>query len=101
LSSIFVESDDKLIRSLWCDGVLMPYFEWQFTKKRVNNTRRIETKAWIGRIRGEQWLFDLTIHFGKYSLRRYARGTSLEDCLPDIDDIVVDFGKKYIEIFMR
>ena len=101
ITSVLEESDDKQIRSLWCDGILMPHKKSLVTKKSVNDTRRIETKAWIGHGSRKQCLFDLILRFEKYSLRRYAKGNNLEDCLPGIEDLFVDFENKRIELFMR
>lgn len=101
LTSVLEEPNDKQIRSLWCDGILMPYIEIQLTKKSVNDTRKIETKAWIGQGPSKQCLFDLILRFGKYSLRRYAKGNNLKDCLPGSENISVDFENKRMELFMR
>lgn len=45
--------------------------------------------------------FDVVIHFGKYSLRRYAKGSSLDDCFPPVDDtdaVKIDLDKELIEL---
>ncbi|MBX0290625.1 hypothetical protein K3G63_09265 [Hymenobacter sp. HSC-4F20] len=79
LSEAFRESEQKEIKSLWCDGVLLPILESQLTKKSVNDTREVRTSAFIGC--GDTHKFELIICFGKYSLRRYAKEKSLLDCL--------------------
>lgn len=84
------------------DGVLMPFVERQLSKKHVNDTRRIETHAWALTSKGDV-KFDLVIYFGKLSLRRYARGSRLNDCLPPFDSpdhISVDFEKEKIELHL-
>jgi hypothetical protein len=46
----------------------------------------------------------MTIRFGKYSLRRYAKGKSLIDCIPSeetMDWIDIDIDKKTIELRLR
>ena len=87
----------------WCDGVShLPLYESQLTKKSVNDTRKIETQAWLGLTGQDE--YKMIIRFGKYSLRRYARGTSLIDCIPSeetMDWIDIDIGDKIIEIWLK
>jgi len=92
--------DHPLAETCWMDGVLMPFVERQLSKKHVNDTRRIETQAWALTNKGDV-RFDLLIYFGRYSLRRYAKGSALDDCLPPINDteaIKIDFEKDLIEL---
>lgn len=99
LMSAMSTFDHKLARSCWMDGVLMPFVEL-LSKKRINDTRKIETHVWALTGKGDI-KFDLIIYFGKYSLRRYAKGSSLDDCLPLLDStdhISVDFEKERIEL---
>ena len=51
----------------------------------MNDTRQISGVGvvFLGNQNGSDILYDMTIKFGKYSLRRYAKGTSLVDCIPD------------------
>jgi hypothetical protein len=102
LTKTFAHADDKFIQKLWCDGILMPIIESQTSKKSVNDTRKIVTKAWIGS--DGQREYEMRVKLGKYSLRRYARGTSLEDCVPSentMDWITIDLGKRIIEIQLK
>ena len=71
--------DHPLATACWIDGVLIPFIERPLSKKHVNDTRRIETHAWALTNKGDV-KFDLVIYFRKYSLRRYARGSALDDC---------------------
>ena len=71
LCETFRNSRQKEIRSLWCDGIVYNYN----SKRTVNNKRKIETMAWIG-LEGQDE-FKMIIKFGKYSLRRYAKGCLL------------------------
>ena len=99
LTKTFEKSE---IKGFWCDGVLMPSIESQLTKKSVNDTRQITTKAWLGY--DGQGEYEMTIHFGQYSLRRYANGTSLTDCLPSEDSsdwVTLDIEKKTIELQLK
>jgi hypothetical protein len=82
------------------DGVVMPFVERQLSKKHVNDTRRIETHAWAMTNKGNV-KFDVVIYFRNASLRRYARGSALDDCFPPFDDasaVKIDFEKELIEL---
>lgn len=101
LTWTFANSEDKTLRGFWCDGVSMPV-ESQLTKKNVNDTREIITKAWLGY--DEPGEFKMTIKFGECSLRRYAKGANLADCLPSTDMlewISLDLNKKTIELQLK
>jgi hypothetical protein len=101
LLSAMKKCDHKLAFSCWIDGVTMPFIEKQLTKKSVNDTRKIETTVWTLTDKGDI-LFELFIYFGKYSLRRYAKGTNLKDCLPPLesDHILIDFENERIELHL-
>jgi len=100
LCRTFENSVKEKLRGFWCDGILWhPFIDSKITKKSVNDTRKIETRAWIGKT--GQYEYNMTIRFGKYSLRRYAKGTSLIDCIPSeetMDWIDIDTENKIIEI---
>ena len=85
LTRTFEKSADKKLNGFWCDGVMMPLIESQLKKKRVNDTRQIVTKAWLGF--DGQGEYEMTIKFGQSSLRRYATGSDLVDCLPSEDSL--------------
>ncbi len=105
LCATFRNSHQKAIQFLWCDGVLeLTPSDPQLTRKHVNDTRRIETRAWIGQHKGGQDIYQMTIRFGRYSVRRYAKGKSLTRCLPSentMDWIDIDVDKKTIEVRLR
>ena len=103
LGAMVKNSHQEGIGGLWCDGVYpRDPDDPQLTKKHVNDTRKIETWAYIGKDR--QDIYQMTIRFGKYSLRRYAKGKSLIDCIPSeetMDWIDIDMNKKTIELRLR
>lgn len=102
LTRTFGNSEDKTLRGFWCDGVSMPFIESQLTKKSVNDTRKIVTKAWLGY--DGQTEFEMTIHFGQYSQRHFANGSDLTDCLPgddSMDWIGLDIERKTIELQLK
>ena len=98
---------DKRINSLSCDGILPPWMEKQLSRKSVNDTRQITgiTVFFLGlEQRSGNTVYELTIKFGKYSLRRYAKGTSLIDCIPDpdsTDSINIDAENKKIVLTLK
>jgi hypothetical protein len=80
----------------------MPFIQSQLTKKSVNDTRKIVTKAWLGY--DEQAEFEMIINFGQCSLRRYAKRSDLTDCLPSeesMDWITLDIERKTIELQLK
>jgi hypothetical protein len=102
LGHTFEKSGDKKVYGLWCDGILDPFIEKQLTKKSVNDTKTIVTTAFIGY--DGQAKYEMTIKFGQYSLRRYAKGSSMIDCIPSDDSmdwITVDLENKKIEIRLK
>jgi hypothetical protein len=102
LTRTFNQSDDKDLKGFWCDGILMPTNDLQLTKKNINDKRKIVTKAWLGYDGQDE--YEMTINFGQYSLRRYAKGTELSDCLPNedtMDWVSLDMKSKTIELQLK
>lgn len=102
LRRTFENSGDKRLKGLWCDGVLGPLTEKQLTKQSVNDTKTIVTTAFIGY--DGQGKYEMTIKFGQYSLARYAKGSSIIDCIPSDDSmdwITLDTENKKIEIRLK
>lgn len=88
--------DDRLI-GFWCDGV--NHDPPVKSKKSVNDTRQLVTTAWIGKTGQDE--YKMTIHFGKYSLQCFAKGTDLTDTLPSdqsMDWVDIDPDNRTIEI---
>src|SRR4051812_25715246 len=75
LGRTFENSGDKRLYGLWCDRILNPFTEKQLTKKNINDTKTIVTTAFIGY--DGQGKYEMTIKFGRYSLRRYAKSSSM------------------------
>lgn len=98
LCDIFRNSDKKEIRRLWCDGIVLNYF----SKKIINDKREINTMTWIGE--NGQGEFNMKIKFGKYSLRRYSKGTNMIDCIPSSNSTEwgkIDIENKSIEVQLK
>ncbi|MEK6153986.1 hypothetical protein WIW50_12025 [Flavobacteriaceae bacterium 3-367] len=93
------KSDDPNLKGFWCDGISW-FPDIQSTKKHLNDKRKIETKAWIGK--AGQDVYQATIHFGKKALSNYAKGKELSECIPGLESqaewIEIDVGNKTIEI---
>lgn len=85
LSAAFRNSSDKQIRSLWCDGVKMPFLDSQLTKYNVLHTKQIVTEAFIGS--DGQGLYDMVIVLGQQSLEACINGKSLKNCLPNVESM--------------
>ncbi len=89
------QSNIKELKGWWCDGI----DSQRISKKMINDNRLIETVAWLGKSGQEK--YDLTIHFGKHALRRFAKGTSMNDCVPNSDTtewIDIDLNNNRIDI---
>lgn len=92
------KSNINKLKGWWCDGINSE----RISKKNINDNRKIETVAWLGKSGKEK--YDLTIQFGKRSLRRFAKGTSMIDCIPSPDTmewIDIDLNKNRIEIELK
>jgi hypothetical protein len=97
LSKMLSHSPDEELRRLWCDGV--SHEALNKSKKFVNDTGKIITKAWIGK-NGQQE-YELTMHFGNKAQSRFSRNLSLEECLPPEDAagwIKIDVENKTVEL---
>lgn len=103
LCEAFAKSGSKDLKDYWCDGVSwVPSPTSQLGKKQVNDTRKIVTKAYIGP--DGQDVYEMMIRFGNYALRRYAKGSSLIDCIPSSDSmdwITIHPDQRTIEIRLR
>jgi len=91
-------SNHKLISKYWCDGIEHHYF----SKKYVNDNKKLSTRMWIGN--DGQTEYQTTIEFGKYALRRYARGTDMIDCIPtsNIDAwLEIDTNEKMLKTKLK
>lgn len=100
LGQIFENSNRQDLDGFWCDGISWnPSPGNQLTKKSVNDTKQIVTKAWIGKDGQDE--YQMTIRFGQYALRRYAKGTEMIHCIPSsnsMDWIGLKLNLKTIEL---
>ncbi|MBP1841010.1 hypothetical protein [Formosa algae] len=94
------KSTDPELKGFWCDGISWLTTENQLTKKHVNDKRKIETKAWIGKT--GQTEFKAIINFGQKALSKYAKEMDLTECIPDLESqaewIEIDIENKTIKI---
>ena len=79
LCETFRKSTNNEVKNFWCDGILYK----KLSKKSVNDKRKLETTAWIGK--NGQIKYKMIIYMGERSLRRFAKGTSMNDCVPNSD----------------
>lgn len=100
LSRTFKNSAVKNIHGLWCDGII--HEPLTKSKKSVNDSRQLETKAFIGK--DGQGEYKMTIKFGKDALSKYARGLDLTPCVPSdksMNWVNIDIDKKTIELQLK
>ncbi|MEE9364245.1 MAG: hypothetical protein V3U92_16720 [Cellulophaga sp.] len=94
------KSTDPELKGFWCDGISWLPTENQLTKKHVNDKRKIETKAWVGKT--GQTEFKTIINFGKKALSKYAKKMDLTECIPNLESqaewIEIDIKNKTIKI---
>jgi hypothetical protein len=77
-------SKDERIKGFWCDGVLLPDSESEYSKKSVNDKRQVVMTTFTGQTGQDK--YELTLRFGKKALSRYSRDLSLEECVPNPED---------------
>lgn len=90
---------NERLKGFWCDGVLLPDSESEYSKKQVNDRRFVMMKALTGKTGQEE--YELTLLFGQKALSRYARDLRLEECVPNVEDgdwLEVDPVKKKIMV---
>src|SRR4030088_889728 len=80
IEQAFGNSTHDKLKYFSCDGVLLPTFEIDYSRKTINDTRKIGMTAYMGFT--EQDKHELTLKFGKKSLSRYARGLDISECIP-------------------
>jgi hypothetical protein len=88
ITDALTKSKDIDWRRCWCDGVLLPDNNADYSSGQISKTKEIELKAWIdeGRIKGEQrgqFLYDMRLGFGEKSIDKLKTGDRLEDCIPN------------------
>jgi len=84
ISKVFTNSTSEKVKHFWCDGVLLPTFENDYSKKFVNDNRKIIMTAFIG-LSGQD-KYELTLNFGNTALSKYARDLQISDCIPSPDN---------------
>lgn len=99
ISSQLANGENKHLKSLWCDGVLLPTFDNEYSPKYVNDNRQITMIAFIG-IDGQD-RYELTLLFGRKALSSYARGLDISNCISYIEEdnwLEIDLPSKRIQI---
>jgi hypothetical protein len=84
ISKAFTNSTNDIVKHFWCDGVLLPTFENEYSKKFVNDNRQIIMTAFIG-LSGQD-KYELTLKFGNKALSKYARDLDISECVPTLDN---------------
>lgn len=99
ITSALQISTDNRTKTYWCDGVLLPTFDYEYSQKYVNDNRRITLTAFIG-VDGQD-RYEIVLLFGRNALSRYARGLDVSDCIPDFEatgGLTFDSFKKQVLI---
>ena len=101
ISRACANSTNEQVKHFWCDGVLPSNTGNEFSKKFVNDKRKVVMTAFIGMT--EQDKYELTLKFGKKALSRYAKGLDIIECVPNSEngngfDIDIDKRKVVIQL---
>ncbi len=83
ITAALQNSPDDSVKSYWCDGVLLPALECEYSRKQVNNSGQIILTAFIGT--DGQDKYEMQLLFGKKALRKFSRGLDISDCIPDLE----------------
>ena len=67
------------VKGFWCDGVLLPLNEREYSKLVVNSREYIVLTAFSGKSGQDQ--YELKLEFGKKSLSRYSRDLDIREYL--------------------
>lgn len=99
LTEMFSHSDDTTVKGFWCDGIILPVNEKDYSKKNVNDNREILLNAFIGKDGQNEYV--IVMKLGNKSLSRYARDLDIKDCMPkpeETDWYTIDIMTKKITI---
>ena len=86
----------ETLKGFWCDGVLLPDENSEYSKKAVNDNREIQLKAFIGQTGQDK--YRLTLRLGSKALSKYSRGLDILDCIPNTSTnwLDIDLAKKEV-----
>jgi len=103
LSGDLYNTNIEELKGFWCDGIYLPSTDLQLKKKFINDNRKIQLTAWLGKTGQE--VYKATIHFGRKAQSIYARDLPLLNSIPDEDSnknwFEIDLGKKMIDIYLN
>lgn len=95
----FRQLDNENTKGFWCDGILQSENENNYTSKFINDNRKINLKAFIGKDGQDE--YELTLHFGSKSLSKVSRQLDFINNFPNSDletQINIDTENRKIEI---
>jgi hypothetical protein len=84
ITKVLKASTNEQLKGFWCDGVMLPNNESEYSEKFVNDNRHIVMAAFIGKTGQDK--YELTLRFGKKALRNYARGLDIAECVPSAEN---------------
>lgn len=78
----FEQLKDEKLKGFWCDGIShIPNDIMSLSRSRIENDRKIVTKAWIGTDGQDE--YEMTIIFGEESVKNYVSHLQLTQCIPE------------------
>ena len=101
ISRAFANSGIDKVKHFWCDGIMLPTFENQYSKKFVNDNRKVVMTAFTG-LSGQD-RYELTLNFGSKACSKYARDLDLAECVPNPEQsnwFFVDIERNKIVIWL-
>ena len=84
ISKALWNSTNDQKRHFWCDGILLPNDQSEYSPKSINDKRKLSLTANFG-IDG-QAKYEMILRFGKKSLSRYSRNLDIRECIPNRED---------------
>ena len=90
-------ANDK-VRHFWCDGILLPTFDNEYSRKFVHDNKKVKLTAFIGPTGQDK--YELTLYFGDKALSKYASDLDISVCFSNSDNnwFDIDFVKRKISI---
>jgi hypothetical protein len=101
ITKLLEQSNDPAVKGFWCDGIVETMHEVSYSKKFINDNRKIILKVFIGKTGQDE--YELVLHFGPQALSKHARDLDLADCIPHVYDenlFFIDTNIRKLEILL-
>jgi hypothetical protein len=80
ICELFNDFYNEETQGFWCDGIVMTHADYSYTKKSVNDNRKMNFLAFVGK--DGQQEYEMTLKLGNRAFSRFARGLDIKDCFP-------------------